>query len=150
MPAKRKKGKALAKKPAKKTTGVTTKPEVGELVPQPHGGALRYGGTNKGGPGRPKDMVKELARKATLDVVIPRATEIAKGEDFIEKRRKPGGVGVELEMTPSVKDQIKASELVTKLGAEPTSIKGAIGAEFGEDGTVRRFTLVLGEMHGDD
>ena len=146
MPAKRKKGKALAKKPAKKTTGVTTKPEVGELVPQPHGGALRYGGTNKGGPGRPKDMVKELARKATLDVVIPRATEIAKGEDFIEKRRKPGGVGVELEMTPSLRDQLSAMKLLSDLGKEPIPIKGAIGAEFGDDGTVRRFTITLGEV----
>lgn len=37
-------------------------PEVGELVPQPHGGALRYGGTNKGGSGRPSSAVRERLR----------------------------------------------------------------------------------------
>ena len=29
------------------------------LIPQPHGGALRFGGTNKGGPGRPRDIHRD-------------------------------------------------------------------------------------------
>ena len=41
---------------------VTTVPETGSLVPQPHGGALRYGGTNKGGIGRPPAEVKSRSR----------------------------------------------------------------------------------------
>lgn len=36
---------------------------VGELVPQPHGGALRRGGTNKGGSGRPPDAFREFCRR---------------------------------------------------------------------------------------
>ena len=41
--------------------------EVGTLVTQPHGGALRHGsrpGTNKGGAGRPKDELKAKLRSA--------------------------------------------------------------------------------------
>lgn len=40
----------------KKTTVKTT----GQLIPQPHGGALRNGGPNVGGPGRPTSAVREL------------------------------------------------------------------------------------------
>ena len=43
---------------AKKTTKITT----GELVAQKHGGALRNGGTNKGGPGRPPSKVRQRCR----------------------------------------------------------------------------------------
>lgn len=39
----------------RESTGKTT----GELVPQKHGGALRNGGTNRGGPGRTPDEFKQ-------------------------------------------------------------------------------------------
>lgn len=39
---------------------------VGALVPQPHGGALRNGGTNRGGPGRPAHAIRDNFR-ALLD-----------------------------------------------------------------------------------
>ena len=51
-------GKAVAKTTAKSTV------EVGTLVPQAHGGALRHGGTNKGGPGRPSNAFKKGLEKA--------------------------------------------------------------------------------------
>lgn len=55
MTAKRKK-----KPPAKPSV------DVWELIPQPHGGALKRGGaqgtTNKGGPGRPKDAFRQACR----------------------------------------------------------------------------------------
>jgi hypothetical protein len=41
------------------TTAKTTVP-TGTLKPQPHGGAIRHGGTNKGGPGRPPKTYKEF------------------------------------------------------------------------------------------
>ncbi len=47
----------------KKTTEVTT----GELVPQKHGGSLRNGGTNKGGPGRPPSKVRQRCRDSFED-----------------------------------------------------------------------------------
>lgn len=48
-----------------------------ELIPQPHGGALRPGGKpgNKGGPGRPKEELREkLARlsEASADELMKR------------------------------------------------------------------------------
>jgi hypothetical protein len=41
------------------TTVKTTVP-TGTLKPQPHGGAIRHGGTNKGGRGRPCKAYKEF------------------------------------------------------------------------------------------
>lgn len=45
-------------KPAKRLRDVP----VGALVRQPHGGALRNGGTNKGGPGRPPEYLRIRSR----------------------------------------------------------------------------------------
>ena len=44
----------------KQSTEITT----GTMVPQKHGGALRHGGTNKGGPGRPKDRIRKHAAES--------------------------------------------------------------------------------------
>jgi len=59
---------------AKQKKKPATRPsvDVGELIRQPHGGALRRGGaegtTNKGGPGRPKDAFRQACRDAFNDV----------------------------------------------------------------------------------
>lgn len=53
-------------------------PAVGSLIPQAHGGALRYGGTNAGGPGVPKSSIREECRKAFRES-IPNIARIAKG-----------------------------------------------------------------------
>ncbi len=47
-----------------KSTGIPrlTGREVGELVRMPHGGALRAGGTNRGGPGRPPEALRAMSR----------------------------------------------------------------------------------------
>ena len=50
---------------SRKTTGIIRlkgRP-LGELVPMPHGGALRAGGTNKGGPGRPPAVLRLKSRE---------------------------------------------------------------------------------------
>lgn len=44
------------------TTAVTTVP-TGTMKPQAHGGALRHGGTNKGGPGKPSNKLKATWQK---------------------------------------------------------------------------------------
>jgi len=46
------------------------------LEPQPHGGALRRGGTNRGGPGRPRSAVRRLAIRGAARAV-PRLIAIA-------------------------------------------------------------------------
>jgi hypothetical protein len=48
----------------KKTTVKT-----GALVPQPHGGAIRNGGPNSGGPGRPPSEIRAAMRQA-LDTEV--------------------------------------------------------------------------------
>jgi hypothetical protein len=63
----------------RETTGKTTGPAVGDLVPQPHGGALRNGGTNKGG--RPPNEFKEAMRAlADRDDIRAYTERCLKGE----------------------------------------------------------------------
>lgn len=48
----------------------------------PHGGALRNGGTNKGGPGRPPDEFKAMcARLASRNATANRVREILEDKD---------------------------------------------------------------------
>lgn len=54
-----------------KTPGKTPVP----VVRQAHGGALRRGGTNRGGPGRPRSEVRRLALVGAAKA-IPRLIEI--------------------------------------------------------------------------
>jgi hypothetical protein len=46
-----------------------------EMIPQPHGGALRNGGTNRGGTGRPKSEIRRACAEA-FDSRIPRLLQI--------------------------------------------------------------------------
>ena len=67
---------------APQTTGKAT----GELRPQAHGGALRNGGTNKGGPGRPPDWLKArmaYGRELAVDQTV---VELAKGRLDVDQR----------------------------------------------------------------
>ena len=72
---------------SRKSTRKSTVP-VGELIPQPHGGALRNGGTNKGGSGRPPDAWRhELGRIRDLHA-IPRIESALKPDsDLSEDQR---------------------------------------------------------------
>lgn len=42
---------------------------IGSLVRMPNGGALRNGGTNKGGPGRPPEAIRAQSRAAYERIV---------------------------------------------------------------------------------
>jgi len=51
----------VSKRRAKsQSTAIST----GTLVPQPHGGALRHGGTNAGGSGRPPALIRAALRES--------------------------------------------------------------------------------------
>ena len=63
------------KTPAKSPATSATVP----MQPQQHGGALRRGGTNRGGPGRPRNAVRQLARRGAAQA-IPRLIEIVTGK----------------------------------------------------------------------
>ncbi len=104
--------------------------DLPEKVPQPHGGALYRGGVlgHKGGPGRPTNLAKQLAREAVEDL-IPRMEKIAMGEELVARvrRKNSSGAPIEMEQTPEIKDQIRAFEALAKLAKEPTTIKAASG-----------------------
>ena len=67
------------------------------LIPQPHGGALRNGGTNKGGTGRPKNEIRDTARR-NFDEAMPLLEEIKQDPEHphwkfvIETLVKVGGL----------------------------------------------------------
>lgn len=82
-------------RPAGKTTALTT----GNLIPQDHGGALRNGGTNKGGPGRPASEIRKRLR-GSFDKRIPILEKIA------DKARGMGANG----------DKTRAMDLMGKYG----------------------------------
>lgn len=68
----------------KKTTAKTT--AVGALVPQPNGGALRNGGTNAGGTGRPSSELRRRLKEAGADR-IKVLEEIADSKEVKESDR---------------------------------------------------------------
>jgi hypothetical protein len=69
-------------------------PLVGSLaIPGKNGGWLRYGGTNRGGPGRPRDIVRKAALKA-YDERIPALEAIADREAMDFLPTKEGVVAV--------------------------------------------------------
>jgi len=119
------KSKSGNKKP-QKTTAKTT-----ALVPQAHGGALRTGGTpgNRGGSGRPPDVVRQRARDAFY-------TQIPTLEKIAEGKLKCGNV------TPNFDQRIKAIDQLGKYGLPPHT---QIVAAQMDTPKGRTFTLVLGE-----
>ena len=62
-------------KEAPQETPVQT-PVEARLEPQAHGGVLRRGGTNRGGPGRPRNAVRQLALRGAA-LAVPRLIAIA-------------------------------------------------------------------------
>ena len=88
--------------PAEKTVKKTATPEVGSLVRQPNGrGALRYGGTNKGGTGRPPNALRGSMREI-LEKGLPHLEEFVTGD---REGAKPS-------------DQLRAIEIAGKFGLD--------------------------------
>lgn len=94
---------------------VTETPVVatGTLVVQEHGGALRQGGTNAGGPGAPPSLIRELCRKSFTERVHI-LEKIADG--LVMVKVKAQGSETEVEVSPDVKDRLKAIDLLGKYG----------------------------------
>lgn len=85
-------GMAAAKKaararsrPAGKTPGKSPAHAVVPMREQPHGGALRTGGTNKGGPGRPKSEVRAAALEGA-EKAIPKLVAMIENKTLHTKR----------------------------------------------------------------
>lgn len=109
------------------------------LVPQPHGGALRRGGTNRGGPGAPPSLLREKLRGSFADrirviesiadgrpmqTVGVRIMDIAPhvacpncGElGVVPKDLASAVVEVQLPASASPKDRIASIDLLAKYG----------------------------------
>ena len=104
-------------RPSKKSTAKST---VGELIPQPHGGALRNGGTSRGGTGRPPSELRKRMR-GSLEDRLHIAEEIAdsptaaysdrmKALDFLAKY----GLGTRQEVTGEDGAAIPTEIVVTR------------------------------------
>lgn len=111
-----------ARKTAKKTTGKST-----ALIPQPHGGALRPGGTNVGGPGRPPSAIRAVLREAYNDRIpflqaladgkpitlrVATTSKNSKGERTVTSKRRV--------FTPGVGERLAAMEQLARYGIGTT------------------------------
>jgi hypothetical protein len=111
---------------ATKTTAKTTVP-VGALIPQPHGGALRNGGTNAGGPGRPADLVRQRlvgAFEERIDVL----ERIADGRP-VEEVDVPLYLVLEHATCPKCKGALQAKDAASLM---MVSIRGLRSAKPGD------------------
>lgn len=86
---------------------------VGAMIPQPHGGRLRNGGTNRGGSGRRPDRIKKLAGK----LLEPRMALLAHFADGVAVQQTEDATGAkkfEL-ISPTPKERIAALALLQKI-----------------------------------
>ena len=83
------------------------------MVTQPHGGALRNGGTNRGGRGYP-DRIKKLAQQALL----PRVRILAHFADGVAVQQQEDAEGNRefVLQSPTPRERIAAIEALHKIG----------------------------------
>ncbi len=98
------------------TAGETTTHETGELVPQEHGGALRWGGTNKGG-GRTPEEIKGSFRKLIAEKGLPWA------ERLLDAPKTVLCPKCGTEVKPPASDGVRARVLQTATGLLPQQVE---------------------------
>lgn len=104
------------------------------LIPQPHGGALRTGGT-KGRSGRRPDRIRKLAQKA-LEKRIPLLEAFADGV-AVQQSDVDGTRSFDL-ISPTPRERIAAMAELGKLAASP-----AVNATDVRDRLRAQVTLIL-------
>jgi hypothetical protein len=112
---------------------------VGDLRPQPHGGALRNGGPKKGGPGRPRNEARELSLAGYFEN-LPRLIRIAAG---IEMRKALNSEGQVVEVQPTFEESIEAmkelgnrgigSKVELETPTNPLNVTIAVGPAVAEE-----------------
>lgn len=110
------------------STGEPTAPKTGELVPQDHGGSLRWGGTSKGGPGRTPDELRALFRQP-LAKLLPVVERIAEAVDVEEVTCPHCDEKVEVPSYRKDGDKLKAVDLLARYGIgtkQEVDIKGRV------------------------
>ena len=108
------------------TTAKSTVP-VGELVPQPHGGAIRNGGTNKGGPGRPASALREALR-GSFEERMAVLESIVDGEP-VQEISVPLAMILKHAHCPNCGEALKADEAASLF---VVNVKGKVSARPGD------------------
>lgn len=95
----------------------TEQTSVGSLKPQPHGGAIRHGGTNKGGPGRPPSEFRRVARKLLHNRnLLPRLADIAEAKIGEIKEIFVDGMVIKTYTETPIREQRGAIDTLLKIG----------------------------------
>lgn len=91
------------------------------LVVQRHGGALRAGGVagHRGGTGRPRESLRELARRKYAPVALKQLHRISKGERFLKDAE--GNL-----VAPTYGQVVSASKAVADVALSVESIPEAL------------------------
>jgi hypothetical protein len=109
-------------------------PEIGSLVPQKHGGALRYGSTTPG-PGRPKALVRQKALEVSEES-IAWLKKVRDGEELIDFITK---YGLRVPIKPEMRDRLRAAEVL--------NVMAGLDAEDADDAGSTRRTLLVRIVH---
>lgn len=90
------------------------------LIPQPHGGALKPGGTkgHRGGGGRPPSIIREKCRTAFWKQ-LKLLEQIAEGE-ALEIVKDATGRETEMRKSAPISERLKAVDLMAKYGLGTT------------------------------
>lgn len=112
------KGKPVAQTTAQTTAQntVQTRVPVGTLVPQPHGGALRYGGTNAGGSGRPPLVLRQDLRQLLDKHGLKFVAGVLAGVVAFEAECPKCGHRAKQREKPTTADRLRAVELLARYG----------------------------------
>jgi hypothetical protein len=85
---------------------------------QPHGGALKTGGPNRGA-GRPPSVLREMARAITAEA-LPQVRLVALGERITVTRKvkddDEGDVYADFDVRPEIRDRMEAFDRLSALG----------------------------------
>lgn len=97
---------------------IPERPAGTAMRPQPHGGALKTGGPNRGA-GRPPSVLREMAREITAEA-LPQIRLVALGERITVTRKvkddDEGDVYADFDVRPEIRDRMEAFDRLASLG----------------------------------
>jgi hypothetical protein len=87
------------------------------MVPQPGGGLLRQGGTNRGGPGRTRSEIQQLIRDKFTEGALDVLVGIAHGPRAVETDCPECGASVTVEDPPAGDgERVRAADILLRYG----------------------------------
>ena len=107
-------------------------PQTGQLVPQPHGGAIRWGGTNKGGTGRPKDELRAMLLEIGRDTAAPFLESVLDGDVTVRLVGTCSHCHKDTDITDEWEDQLEDAvgrSVETRIRASEQALKYGLGTQ---------------------